>query len=245
MHTQIQRLTHTLHTGPYEVAVGFVDVGTAFWFVVYVAAILQGFRFKTYSVPIVAVCANFSWEILAAFVTVAPIPLWHWGDIVWMCLDAAIVWTVLRYGRQRQTIPELRHWFYPVVAGTFIVALATQWGLEVAIGDAYGFIDAYLIAVMMSALFFFMYFERRSADAYSYTIAWCKLLGNGLTTIGFVVLYPLLYEGASRTPLLYTLCAACVVLDAGYVVLLAKARAVADSSRSPSTAHVSVPPQAA
>ncbi len=221
---QLHQLTHQLHSGPYPWMLALVDIGTAFWFAVYVLAIVAGLRHKTYAVPMVAICANFSWELLAAVVTIAPVTLWHIGDIVWMVLDAGIVYTLLRYGRAGQTIPELKRWFYAIVATTFAFMLLLQYGLELAMRDRYGFIDAYLIAVMMSVLFFFLFFDRRFTDAFSYWIAICKFLGNGLTSVGFLFLYPLLYDGQSRSLLLYVLCLACVVLDAGYVWLLWTAR---------------------
>ncbi|MDD9946335.1 MAG: DUF2101 family protein [Myxococcales bacterium] len=218
-----------------------VDVGTAFWFGVYVLAIVQGLRQRTYAIPLVAICANFSWELLAAVVTIAPVALWRIGDIVWLCLDAVIVWTLLRYGRAQQSIPEIRRFYYPVIAVTFLFALVVQYALDRAFEDRYGFIDAYLIAVMMSVLFFLMYFQRRNADGYAYGIAWCKFLGNGLTSAGFVVIYQGLYRDANQTRLLlYVLCVACVMLDAGYVALLAHARRTDASSERVAAASTAV-----
>jgi len=212
---------------------GLVDVGTAFWLVLYVLAIIEGFRGRTYAIPLLAICANVTWELIAAVWRVAPVRLWHYGDILWLCLDVVVVWTLLRYGRARQVIEEIQRWYYVVVAGTFLLALVVQYSLESALADRWGFLDAYIISVMMSALFYFMYFQRRVSDNLTYAIAWCKFLGNGLTSAGFVFLYREFYSGQAQLPLLHVLCLVNVVLDAGYVGLLANARRVATRGRAP------------
>lgn len=238
MPSHLLKHAHALPLGDHYLLLGLVDVGTAFWLVLYVLAIIGGMRAKSYEVPLVAIAANFSWELIAAVYRVAPVRLWHIGDVAWLGLDAGIVWTVLRYGRQQQQIPEIRRNFYGVVALTFAFALIAQFALEEALSDAYGFLDAYMISVMMSVLFYFLYFSRRVASGISYAIAWCKLLGNGLTSAGFVFLYPLLEGPATSRLLLYALCVANFTLDAGYVALLALARrgAAASSARSASAA---------
>ncbi len=224
MPSHLLKHAHGLPLGDHPWLLGLVDVGTAFWLILYVLAIVGGFRAKTYEVPLVAVAANFSWELIAAVYRVAPVRLWHIGDVAWLGLDAGILWTVLRYGRQQQQIPEIRRGFYAVVAVTFAFALVAQLALEAALHDAYGFLDAYMISVMMSVLFYFFYFSRRVANDITFAIAWCKLLGNGLTSAGFVFLYPLLGGPPASKLLLYTLCAANFALDAGYVALLSAAR---------------------
>ena len=224
MPSHLLKHAHGLPLSEHPWLLGLVDVGTAFWLILYVLAIISGFRAKTYEIPLVAIAANFTWELIAAVYRIAPVRLWHIGDIGWLGLDAGIVWTVLRYGRQQQPIPEIRRNFYVVCAGTFVFALIVQLALEPKLNDAYGFLDAYIISVMMSVLFYFLYFARRVVNKLNYAIAWCKLLGNGLTSCGFVFLYPLLEGPQVGTFLLYALCAANVLLDAGYVLLLASAR---------------------
>jgi hypothetical protein len=242
MPSDLLKTAHALPLSDHPWLLALVDVGTAFWLVLYLLAIIGGFRQRTYLIPLVAIAANFAWELIAAVYRIAPVRLWHIGDILWLCLDAGIVWTLLRYGRQQQQIPEIRRGFYAIVGLTFVFALIAQLALEEALSDEYGFLDAYVISVMMSVLFYFLYFERRNADDINYGIAWCKLFGNGLTSAGFVFLYPLLEGPQASRFLLYALCAANVLLDAGYVVLLASARrggappAIASSSRAASAA---------
>lgn len=238
MPSHLLKHAHALPLSGHPWLLGLVDVGTAFWLVLYVLAIVAGFRERSYVVPLVAIAANFSWELIAAVYRVAPVRLWHIGDVLWLGLDAGIVWTLLRYGRAQQPIPEIRRGFYAVVAGTFVFALVAQLALEQALSDDWGFLDAYMISVMMSVLFYFLYFARRVSSGISYAIAWCKLLGNGLTSAGFVFLYPLLQGPQTSRLLLYALCVANFSLDAGYVVLLSAVRrdSAAASSRAASAA---------
>jgi hypothetical protein len=229
MPSHLLKHAHGLPLNDHPWLLGLVDVGTAFWLILYVLAIVGGLRARSYEIPLVAIAANFSWELIAAVYRVAPVRLWHVGDVLWLGLDAGIVYTVLRYGRQQQQIPEIRRAFYPVVGVTFAFALIAQLALEQALDDAYGFLDAYLISVMMSVLFYFLYFSRRVANDINYAMAWCKLLGNGLTSAGFVFLYPLLDGPAVSRFLLYALCVANFSLDAGYVFLLSSARRAASA----------------
>ena len=234
MPAHLLRHTHALPLD-HGLLLGLVDVGTAFWLVLYVLAIIEGFRGRTYAIPLLAICANVTWELIAAVWRVAPVRLWHYGDILWLGLDVVVVFTLLRYGRARQTIPEIQSWYYAVVVGTFLLAFVVQYSLESALSDRWGFLDAYIISVMMSALFFFMYFQRRTNDNLTYAIAWCKFLGNGLTSAGFVFLYREFYSGEAQLPLLHVLCLANVALDAGYVGLIAKARRA--TARAPAPAN--------
>ncbi|MET0791111.1 MAG: hypothetical protein ABW061_06275, partial [Polyangiaceae bacterium] len=121
---------------------GLVDVGTAFWLVLYVLAIVAGFKGRTYAIPLLAICANVSWELIAAVWRVAPERLWHYGDILWLCLDVVVVWTLLRYGRARQVIAEIQRWYYLIVPATFVIAFVVQYSLESALQDRWGFLDA-------------------------------------------------------------------------------------------------------
>lgn len=236
MPSDLHKFARSLSFSDHPWTIGLVDVGTAFWLVLYCLAIFGGVRQRTYLVPVVAIAANFSWELIAAVYRIAPVRLWHIGDVLWLCLDAGIVYTVLRYGRQQQQVPELKRYFYSVLAGTFVFALLAQLALEQALSDEYGFLDAYMISVMMSVLFYFFYFARRNSDKLNYAIAWCKLLGNGLTSAGFIFLFALLEGPPASKFLLYTLCVANFSLDAGYVALLASARRAATSAGAASAA---------
>src|SRR5439155_24351450 len=91
MPTQTFHRVHHLHEldprAVYDWSLLVVDIGTLLWMVAYVLAIVQGFRQKTYAIPMVAIGLNFTWEVLAAFAWREPVVLWRIGDILWMVID--------------------------------------------------------------------------------------------------------------------------------------------------------------
>lgn len=223
---QLFKDIHVNLPGSYTPMILLVDIGTVLWLVAYLLSIWQGFKDKTYSIPIVAVCLCFTWEVLAATVMRAPVKLWFYGDVFWMCLDSVIVYQVFRYGRARQVIPEIRRWYYPILVCSFALALSGQYLFTRAYGDWLGFEDSYLINFVMSVCFIFMYFSRREAGNLTYGIAWAKMFGTGIISVALVWLFPVLYpqQYTQVTPLMYLLYGACAGVDLLYVTLLARAR---------------------
>ena len=214
--------------GPFSPTMLMVALGTLLWMVAYVLSIWQGFKEKTYSVPIVAVCLCFTWEVLASTVTTAPVKLWHYGAIFWMLLDAVIVYQVFRYGRARQVIPEIRQWYYPILVCGLALALVGQYLFTIAFKDWLGFQFSYLINFVMSVCFIFMYFTRRDSGNLTYGIAWAKMLGTGIISVALVSLFPILYpaHGPEHTPFMYLMYASCAVVDGVYIAMLTHARRV-------------------
>ncbi|HUP20243.1 MAG TPA: hypothetical protein VM778_09860, partial [Gemmatimonadota bacterium] len=180
---------------PHPVALGLATAGDVLWLVAYILFIRAGFRDRTYGVPLLAVCLNFTWELwfavlhppagVAARVT-------HGG---WFLLDALIVWQVIRYGRNEQTIPEIRRWFYAVLVGTMLLCLVGQVTLHSQVvstslfPDPEGYVVAWVINLVMSALFVFMFFHRRDLRGLSYGGAWSMLVGTGLVAIGNLLVF--------------------------------------------------------
>jgi len=93
-------------------------VGYLLWLVAYVLVIRQGKRDKTYAIPLLPICLNFTWEFMDSWVLPDPVSFWKWIDRAWFLLDVAILGQLLRYGRKEQVIPEMKRYFYPVVAVT-------------------------------------------------------------------------------------------------------------------------------
>jgi hypothetical protein len=97
------------------------------WTVTYLLIIRQGFRDRTYGMPLAAMCANISWEFIFSFVH-APSPIQHGVNLVWFALDVVIVGLLLRYGPRE--FPELpRPLFYAAVG----LGLATSFPLVLLI----------------------------------------------------------------------------------------------------------------
>src|SRR5580700_3376920 len=91
-------------------------VGLVFWFLAYVVVLRQGFVQKTYGIPFLAICLNVTWEFMASFVWNHPveIPVLVWLDRAGLLLDLGIVYTLLRFGRDRQVIPQMKRFYYAI-----------------------------------------------------------------------------------------------------------------------------------
>src|SRR5688572_21653965 len=99
--------------------------GCIFWVLAYLFILKRCFRDRSYGLPLVAICLNFGWEILASFVFPNPVMLWHLFDRVWLFVDVLLVYQLLRWGRAEQLIPELARYFPGVVLATFALGV---WG---------------------------------------------------------------------------------------------------------------------
>jgi hypothetical protein len=208
------------------------SIGNVLWITTYILIIRVGFRHRTYGVPLVALCLNFTWELYYTFLSPprcvnGTLDRWTLAAfVVWLALDAVIMFQLLRYGRDKQTIPEIRKFFYPVVLLTAALALlgfmTTDTSLrEIAGATASGTAAAYIINFVMSVLFVFFYFGRRDLDGISYWAAWTKLLATGIISLANV----LSYEGDYRGRQFYLLLFVSILLfDSCYVYLVHRAR---------------------
>lgn len=216
--------------------------GCFLWIVTYVLVAIDSHRRKTYGIPLVAICLNFTWEGMAAFVWPNPIPLFHWAEYAWFAVDVLIVYFLLRYGRAQQVIPEVRRHFYPIVLAVMLLAGLGQYFFTRSIYDPMGYILAFTINLVMSALFINMYFARRDASDITYRVAWLKMIGTlGTCVMCFFfmrIIHPHLAEKGLSYEFYSYLYVATFCLDATYVFLLWRARRLggALSAGSASTA---------
>lgn len=211
-------------------------LGCLAWLVAYALVILQGSRQKTYGIPMIAVCLNFTWEFLASFVLdrqsgVKVVGVWLFFDRSWILVDAFIVWQLLRYGRAQQQIPEVKRFFYPIVAAVMLIAFGAQLAFTHTYMDPYGIIDAYVINLVMSILFIVRYFERRDSSGLAYAVAWTKGIATALTSIECFFLLPAIHPSMACHWFPRYLTVAVFFFDCVYVGLLWDARRTAKAKR--------------
>jgi hypothetical protein len=181
--------------GAPDLAILLALLGDFLWLVAYVLFIRAGFKDRTYGVPFLAICLNFTWEFWFAIVRPPAQASVHWLHVGWFLLDVVIVWQLLRYGRKEQTIPEIARWFYPVVVATMVLALAGQVTLHEQLNRNALFPDtdatgaAWSINLVMSVLFVFLYFGRRDLHGLSYAGAWAITIGSAMVAIANVILF--------------------------------------------------------
>lgn len=161
------------------------EIGCALWVVAYGLIIVRCFRDRSYGLPLVAICLNFSWEFLASWVWQNPVPLWHAFDRAWFFVDLVIVYQLLRYGRDLQRVPEVKRHFYPIVAVTMVAGTLGLHTFYLQYRDILGLVDAFIINLIMNVAFFPFFLARRRQGGRGLSVgaAWCKMLGTLGTSI--------------------------------------------------------------
>lgn len=189
----------------------------ALWTLAYLLIIRQGFLDRTYGMPLAALCANLSWELIFAFVYPHELPQ-RAVNVVWFSFDVMILVQLLLYGpREFSGLP--RRLFY----AAFALALATAFGAVLTItlqfGDFDGAYSAFGQNLMMSVLFVTMLHTRGSLRGQSVSIAALKMGGTALASFAFYFYNPD-YDGSVLLPFLYV---AILIFDgiyAGAVIVL-------------------------
>jgi hypothetical protein len=181
------------------------------WTLTYLLIIRQGFLHRTYGMPLVALCANISWEFIFAFVYPHDLPQ-RAVNVVWLSFDVVILIQLLLYGpREFATLP--RRLFY----AAFALALTTAFGAVLTVtlqfDDSDGAYSAFGQNLMMSILFVTMLYSRGSMRGQSVWIAVLKMGGTALASFSFYLFNPD-YDGSILLPFLYV---AILIFDGIYV----------------------------
>jgi hypothetical protein len=180
------------------------------WTLAYLLMIRRGFLDRTYGMPLVALCANLSWEFIFSFVYPHDLP--HRAvNVVWFSFDLVILLQLLLYGpREFAYLPKR------VFYAAFALALATSFGVVLAVtlefDDFDGAYSAFGQNLMMSILFISMLYARRSLRGQSVGIALLKMGGTALASFAFYFYNPG-YNGSVLLPFLYV---AILVFDGIY-----------------------------
>jgi hypothetical protein len=195
----------------------------AFWTFTYALMIRRGFLDKTYGMPLVALCANISWEFIFSFLYPHG-PVQRPVNIVWFSLDLVILFQLLRYG-PREFDDLSKRVFYAM----FGMALATSFCAVLSVtyefDDWDGAYSAFGQNLLMAVLFLAMLRARGSLRGQSVFIALSKMLGTGLASVAFY-LYSPLSEGSVLLPFLYV---AILAFDLTYVVAVVRAQSAVES----------------
>ena len=190
------------------------------WSIVYVVSIRIGFRDHTYAMPFGALALNLAWEFIYTVdgFTRAIGPQ-SWVNLVWACLDVAILVTYVRYGRRDLPSFVTRPVFGVWIAGGIAIAFAVQglfvYEFGLRSGHAAGY-SAFLQNLLMSFLFIQLYVWRRGPRGQSLVIAVAKWLGTLAPTILFGVLH--------SSPFVLGIGVLCSIVDLAYIALLLRGR---------------------
>ena len=164
-------------------------VGGIFWILTYILIISKGYKDKTYGMPLLALCANISWEFIYSFILPHSPPQLY-INYLWFGLDAVIVFQFFKYHQNEfSNIPSLK------LYSAFVVSLASAFSIIVLgstfLGDGDGVYAAFGQNLLMSVLFVAMFFKRgNTLRGQSIFVAVFKMLGTALTSIHFYLFEP-------------------------------------------------------
>ncbi|WP_397538176.1 hypothetical protein [Rummeliibacillus pycnus] len=191
-----------------------LQLGTGlFWIIAYMLIIKRGFQDKNYGMPMVAICANISWEFIFTFI------FRHTGPqemitLIWFLLDIIILMQYLIYGRKENKSAISSKYFY----SSFLLALAVSFLIIMAMtyefNDVEGKYAAFSQNLMMSVLFISLLLRRGNLSGQSMSIAIFKMLGSLFAGIAFYIYF--------RTELITILSIATFIYDMIYIFLLRK-----------------------
>lgn len=177
-----------------------------FWLPAYILIARRGFIEKTYGMPIVAMLGNWPWEWIFGLGLAPACPsVWdtcpsrplQLANFASMFLDGFIVYTIVRFGRDKFDNPFIRKYFYHILVFGLISSFAIQYTFITEVGfpnvhnlivngqvplflpgDSGGSYSAYILTFVMGILFIYMLTERNSLEGQSFIIAMAMLLGN-------------------------------------------------------------------
>jgi len=202
------------------------------WTVTYLLIIRRGFLDHTYGMPMVALCANLSWEFVFSFVFPHE-PVQRPVNMVWFSLDLIILYQLLRFGpREFPRLPK--RLFYGMVALAILTAFFTVVSITLEFEDFDGAYSAFGQNLMMSVLFIVMLLSRGSLRGQSLSIALTKMGGTAIASVAFLF-FSLGYERSVLLPFLYC---SILLFDALYVAMVyyaARHAAVAEAEHKRST----------
>jgi len=158
------------------------------WSVVYLILIYQGFKHKSYGMPLVALGLNFGWEFFHSFyeLDLANISLQRWINIFWFVFDAIIVYQCFKYGKQYFPKKLSQKLFMIWLVVVFVLCFIIEYAFLVEFGKSNGAkYAAFLQNLLMSFLFLYLLFKRTNLKEFSMLVAICKWLGTLAPTLLF------------------------------------------------------------
>jgi hypothetical protein len=190
--------------------------GALFWIVNYIFIVRSVIKNKFVEMPAAVLCANFAWEFLWSWIFVINMGFAiRLGYMAWFFLDIFIVWGFYKYGYKqvgKAVVPYYRLLFtFAIVSWLVVLYFFIGQGLDNPIGAN----SAYVINILISSLYIFMFLRLEDKSVLSFTTAWTKWIGTGLISVMCILRWP-------ENHWLISMCIACFLMDMFYMYLFRK-----------------------
>ena len=159
------------------------------WTLSYLFIIKRGFQDQALGMPLVALCANISWEFIFSFIYPHAAPQYY-VNVVWFLFDCIILFQALKFGKFDFNKNLSAKLFYPTFALTLVMSFCAVLFISREFKDTDGKYAAFGQNLMMSVMFVSMLLRRNSVEGQSIYIALFKLIGTLLPSILFLLLFP-------------------------------------------------------
>ncbi|WP_262429210.1 transmembrane-type terpene cyclase [Paratissierella segnis] len=155
------------------------------WSIVYIELIRGGFKDKTYSMPLFALGLNFAWELIYSVdqLFLGSDPIQGWVNLVWTMLDAIIIVTYFKYGREYFPIKAKKYFvMFSILAfmSCFVIQFAFYFHFKSVPASQY---SAFAQNAAMSIMFLVMLYQRGNTRGQSMLMAVAKWIGTLAPTI--------------------------------------------------------------
>lgn len=196
-----------------KTAVILLLLGMAFgWLASYVLIIYRSIKDKTYGMPFIALAFNICWELLYGFILIpSKAGLQTQVNRLWFLLDVFILTCYFLYGKKEWKNVGLQNYFLPFSLFTIASAGFILYYYDKATGPIAITNSAFIMSILISALYIGMLLKRKSISGQSFGIAFWKCIGTLCATI-------FLFQGFSI--FLQLLGFLCFILDIIYLLMI-------------------------
>jgi hypothetical protein len=171
----------------------FLQVGSGFfWTLTYILILRRGYKDKTYGMPVLALCANLSWEFTFAFIFPHPTPQLY-INYVWLLFDTGILIQYFYYGHQDFVRNLPKQLFVPAFLVKLVLSALTIILISYEFDEFIGIYAAFGQNLLMSVLFISLLLKRYNISGQSIYIALFKMIGTILPSVLFYNYFPKSY----------------------------------------------------
>lgn len=203
-----------------EVDVALIFIGTILWIAAYLLIIYNAFKKQFVEMPVIAAAANVAWEFSWSFLIRTNLGLvFVWGLRAWFFIDLVILYCILKWGSKQYRDSYFRRYFSIVTISQVLFWIPIYYYFyKEGYDEAMGATSAYLICVLMAALYVTSFIGSDYKEHYSYKVAWLKGLANTSMTL-FV------FHHYSDKHFLQLMTLIVLLLNIWYIVIVARYRA--------------------